>query len=240
MSKSQLRVKLLVAAGIVGASLLGASFVGCSSTPPSQASAPFASYNGSPMFNGTNGPQAAPYPGGPAAAAGVSGYSQQNRQAFLAEAQQQGGQPNLSAQDVVAMARSGVPDTQIAIAIQQRGASLKATPGVGDYLAANGVNPAVLNMGPQMRFAPYNSQMLPGAPPTGAQQPGYQPGMQVAQAGPGGPTPLGTPMNFGPQQPMAGAPAGDPGVQSAAYQQTPGAPAYDASAADQSWRPMAH
>ena len=29
MSESQLRVKLLVAAGIVGASLLGASFVGC-------------------------------------------------------------------------------------------------------------------------------------------------------------------------------------------------------------------
>jgi hypothetical protein len=248
MSESQLRVKLLVAAGIVGASLLAASFVGCSSAPPSQASAPFASYNGSPMFNGTNQPTAAPYPGAPAAAPGVSGYSQQNRQAFLAEAQQQGGQPNLTAQDVVAMSRAGMPDTQIAIAIQQRGAALKTSPGVGEFLASSGVNPAVLNgPAPQMRFAPYNSQMLPGAPAVAAQQPGYQPGgMQMAQAG--APTPFGTPMNFGggapagygPQQPMAGAPAGDPGVQSAAYQQAQGAPGADGPAADGSWRPMAH
>ena len=88
---------------------------------PSQASTPFASYNGSPMFNGTNGPQAWPYPG-PAAAPGVNGYSQQNRQAFMAETQRMGAQQNLTPQEVVAMSRSGMPDTQIAIAIQQRGA----------------------------------------------------------------------------------------------------------------------
>jgi hypothetical protein len=175
MSESQLRVKLLVAAGIVGASLLGASFVGCGSMSPSQASTPFASYNGSPMFNGTNGPQAPPYPG-PAAAPGVNGYSQQNRQAFMAEAQRMGTQQNLTPQEVIAMSRSGMPDTQIAIAIQQRGASLKATPGVDQYLAANGVNPAVLNgPGSGMPYAPaYPAQSQMAAAPS-AQQPGYPP-----------------------------------------------------------------
>ncbi len=42
------------------------------------------------------------------------------------------------------MQRSGVPDQQIAMAIQQRGANLRATPGMNQYLAQNGVNPAVL------------------------------------------------------------------------------------------------
>ncbi len=158
MSESQLRVKLLVAAGIVGASLLGASFVGCSSGPPSPSSAPFASYNGSPMAPGGG------MPGGPVAAPGVDGYSQQNRQAFMAETQRMGGQQNLTAQDVVAMSRSGMPDTQIAMAIQQRGASLRATPGADRYLAANGVNPAVLggsNPASPYPVYPANSRWLP-------------------------------------------------------------------------------
>ncbi len=155
MSESQLRVKLLVAAGIVGASLLGATFVGCSSAPPSQASTPFASYNGSPMAPGGGMPQAA-YAGQPAAAPGINGYSQQNRQALMAETQRLGTQQNLSAQDVIAMSRSGVPDTQIAMAIQQRGAGLRATPGADRYLAANGVNPAVLGVAAdKIRSSPY-------------------------------------------------------------------------------------
>jgi hypothetical protein len=234
MSESQLRVKLLVAAGIVGASLLAASFVGCASGPPSQSSAPFASYNGSPMYNGTNGPQAPPYPGGPPAAAGVSGYSQQNREAFIQATQQAGAQQGLSAQDVVAMSRAGMPDAQIAMAVQQRGQGLKSTPGADQYLAANGVNPAVLNgPAPQLNFAPYGSRMMPGAPNPNA-APGYPAGMQVAQAGA-----AGGPMPFGTQGPINGGPSADPGVQSAAYQ-TPGASGADPSAAGQSWRPMAH
>ncbi len=227
MSESQLRVKLLVAAGIVGASLLGASFVGCSSTSPS-ASAPFASYNGSPMAPGGGMPGAMAY-NGPPAAPGVNGYSQQNRQAFMAATQQAGAQQNLSAQDVVAMSRSGMPDTQIAIAIQQRGGSLKSTPGVGDYLAANGVNPAVLNgPAPQLTYAPYASQMMPGsAPPAGA---------QYAQGAPG--AAVGGTMNVAMQQPATA--GGDAAVQSATYQTAGAAPGYDASAGSgQSWRPMA-
>lgn len=237
MSESQLRVKLLVAAGIVGACLLGASCVGCSSGPPSQSSAPFASYNGSPMYNGTNGPQAPPYPGGPAAAPGVSGYSQQNRQAFLQATQQAGAQQGLTAQDVVAMSRAGMPDTQIAIAIQQRGQGLKATPGADQFLASNGVNPAVLNgPTPQLSFPPYGSQMMPGSPNPNP-SPGYPTGgMSVAQAGGAG---AGGPMPFGLQQPGGSAASGDPGVQSAAYQ-TPGGAGSDASATGQSWRPMGH
>ncbi|HXY34401.1 MAG TPA: hypothetical protein VEI07_09250 [Planctomycetaceae bacterium] len=231
MSESQLRVKLVVAAGIVGASLLGASFVGCSSLGQSQASAPFASYNGSPMFNGANGPQAPPYPG-PAAAPGVSGYSQQNRQAFMAETQRMGTQQGLTPQDVVAMSRSGVPDTQIAITIQQRGTSLRSTPGVAEYLAANGVNPAVLNgTGSAAPFAPAYAAQPQMAAASMGQQPGYPPaGMQFAQAGPSSPG-TAAPATAG----------GDPAVQSAGYQATAGTPGYDAStAAGQSWRPMAH
>ena len=52
----------------------------------------------------------------------------------------------LSAQDVVAMARSGQSEQQIAMAVQQRGANLRSTPGVSQYLAQNGVNPAVLGV----------------------------------------------------------------------------------------------
>jgi hypothetical protein len=231
MSESQLRVKLLVAAGIVGASLLAASFVGCSSGP-NQASTPFASYNGSPMAPGGGMPQAA-Y-GGPAAAPGVEGYSQQNRQAFMAETQRMGGQQGLTPQDVVAMSRSGMPDAQIAIAIQQRGASLRAIPNVDGYLASNGVNPRVLGGPAQSPYPGMGGQ--PSAMTASMSQPQPQ-GMQFAQAG-----------NFGPQgmpagmpQPSAAAPGSDPGVQSAGYQ-TSGATGSDPSAAagGQSWRPMAH
>jgi hypothetical protein len=228
MSESQLRVKLFVAAGIVGASLLGATFVGCQSGP---SNSPFASYNGSPMAPGGGMPQG--YGQMPQGA--VAGYSQQNQQAFMAEAQRQGAQQGLSAQDVVAMSRSGVPDTQIAIAIQQRGANLRATPGVDRYLAQNGVNPAVLQ-------GPTPSAGYPGF---GAQAPSamastYQPQAQVAQAGnfaaPG--------MTAGMPQANAGMPGADGGVQSTGYQMSGAAPAYDASGAGaapgQSWRPMAH
>jgi hypothetical protein len=236
MSESQLRVKLLVAAGIVGASLLGATFVGCSSAPPSQASTPFASYNGSPMAPGGGMPQAA-YAGQPAAAPGINGYSQQNRQALMAETQRLGTQQNLSAQDVIAMSRSGIPDTQIAIAIQQRGAALRATPGVDHYLASNGVNPAVLNgPSPAGPYPGFGGQ-APGAPASMYQTPD----MQVAQAGPMN---MGAPaMNAGMQQPASASPGGEPPVQSAGYQTPGGTPGYDASgasAAGQSWRPLAH
>ncbi|HEV3303284.1 MAG TPA: hypothetical protein VG055_26765 [Planctomycetaceae bacterium] len=240
MSESQLRVKLLVAAGIVGASLLGASFVGCSATSPLQSSSPFASYNGSPMAPGGGMPGAMAY-NGPPAAPGVNGYSQQNRRAFMAETQRTGSQQNLTAQEVVAMSRSGMPDTQIAIAIQQRGASLKATPGADQYLAANGVNPAVLNgPGPGVPYAPaYAAQQV--APASMGQQPGYpSAGMQFAQAGPPGAGNVGAPMNGALQQPATA--SGDPAVQAAGYQTAAGAPGYDASTAagGQSWRPMAH
>jgi hypothetical protein len=236
MSESQVRVKLLVAAGIVGASVLGASFAGCSSTGPSAASTPFASYNGSPMAPG-GGMPGAMY-NGPAAAPGVNGYSQQNRQALMAETQQMGMQQNLSPQDIVAMSRSGIPDAQIAIAVQQRGGSLKSTPGVEQYLAANGVNPAILNGPTSAPYAPGYPAQSPMAQPQMAsigQQPGYPPaGMQFAQAG----SPAGGsgPMN-GAMQPGPGT---DAGVQSAGYQTAPGAGGYDVSTAGgQSWRPMA-
>jgi hypothetical protein len=240
MSESQLRVKLFVAAGIVGASLLAASFVGCTSGPPFQSSTPFASYNGSPMAPGGGMPGAMAY-NGPAAAPGVNGYSQQNRQALMAEAQRMGTQQGLTPQDVIAMSRQGIPDTQIAVAIQQRGASLKATPGVDQYLASNGVNPAVLNgPAPGVPFAPaYGSQQQVASASMGQQQ-GYPPaGMQFAQAGPPGAGNVGAPMNAAMQQPAAT--GGDTAVQPAGYQTPTGAPGYDASAAaGQSWRPMAH
>jgi hypothetical protein len=224
MSESQLRVKLFVAAGIVGASLLGATFVGCTSGPPMSASTPFASYNGSPMAPGGGMPQAGMPPGA------VPGYSQQNQQAFLAEAQRQGAQQGLTAQDVVAMSRSGMPDTQVAIAIQQRGQNLRATPGVENYLAQNGVNPAVLNgPTPPMGYPAYGPQattaMASTYPPQTA---------QVAQAGnfaaPG--------MNMGLQQATTPMPGADGGVQAAGYQMSGGAPNADPSG--QSWRPMGH
>jgi hypothetical protein len=223
MSESQLRVKLFVAAGIVGASLLGATLVGCQSGP---SNSPFASYNGSPMAPGGGMPQG--YGQMPQGA--VAGYSQQNQQALLAEAQRQGAQQGLSAQDVVAMSRSGMPDTQIAIAIQQRGANLRATPGVDRYLAQNGVNPAVLQ-GPSPSA---------GYPSFGAQAPAAMASTYQPQAGnfaaPG--MPAGMP------QASAGMPGADGGVQPAGYQMSGGTPGYDASGAGaapgQSWRPMAH
>jgi hypothetical protein len=248
MSESQLRVKLLVAAGIVGASLLGASFVGCSSTAPfqSQSNSPFASYNGSPMAPGGGMPGAMAGYNGPAAAPGVSGYSQQNRQAMMAETQRAGAQPNLTPQDVVAMSRSGVPDPQIAIAIQQRGQSLKATPGVDQYFAANGVNPAVLNgASPSAPFAPgypQQQQQQQMASASMAQQGYPAAGMQYAQAGPPGPGAVGAPMNVAMQQPATAPSGADPSVQAAGYQTTPGPSSYDGTTVTggQSWRPMAH
>jgi hypothetical protein len=73
-----------------------------------------------------------------------SGYPD-NRQAFMSETQRIGAQQGISAQDIVAMSRSGMTDQQIAMAVSQRGDTLRSTPGVGAYLAQNGVNPAVLN-----------------------------------------------------------------------------------------------
>jgi hypothetical protein len=129
-----------------------------------------------------------------------------------------------------------MPDTQIAIAIQQRGANLRATPGVDRYLAQNGVNPAVLQ-------GPSPSAGYPGfaAQAPAAMASTYQPQTaQVAQAGnyaaPG--------MTAGMPQPNAGMPGADGGVQSAGYQMSGGTPGFDASgtgaAPAQSWRPMAH
>jgi hypothetical protein len=240
MSESQLRVKLFVAAGIVGASLLAASFVGCTSGPPMSSSSPFASYNGSPMAPGGGMPGAMAY-NGPPAAPGVSGYSQQNRQALMAETQRIGAQQGLTPQEVVAMSRSGMPDTQIAIAIQQRGGSLKSTPGVEQYLAANGVNPAVLSTpGGGMPYAPaYAAQQQMASAPMG-QQSGYPAGMQFAQAGPPGAGNGGAPMNVAMQQPATT--GGDAAVQPAGFQSAAGTPGFDTSApaGGQSWRPMAH
>ena len=245
MTESQLRVKLLVAAGIVGASLLGASFVGCTSTgqAPFQSNSPFASYNGSPMApgGGMPGPMAA-Y-NGPAAAPGVSGYSEQNRQAMMAETQRMGTQQSLTPQTVVAMSRSGVPDTQIAIAIQQRGASLKSMPGVDQYLAANGVNPAVLNgPSPSVPYAPSYPQQQQMASAPMAQQGYPTAGMQFAQAGPPAAGAGGAPVNVAMQQPAAAASGADPSVQAAGYQTTAGPSSYDGTTVSggQSWRPMAH
>ena len=63
MSYSQLRVKLVVAAGVVGALLLAATFVGCQTSPTSQAqSGPYGQYNGNQFAGAQNG-QAPPAEG---------------------------------------------------------------------------------------------------------------------------------------------------------------------------------
>src|SRR5580658_1736003 len=104
MSYSQLRVKLVVAAGVVGASLLAATFVGCQTSPTSQTqSGPFGQYNGT-QFSGAQNAQAPPYGGAPqmaATGAPANGWSPQSQQAFMNETQRLGTQQNLSAQDVV-------------------------------------------------------------------------------------------------------------------------------------------
>jgi hypothetical protein len=248
MSYSQLRVKLVVAAGVVGASLLAATFVGCQSSPTSQAqSGPYGQYNGNQFAGAQNGQ--APYGGGApqmASAGGPgNGWSPQSQQAFMNETQRLGTQQNLSAQDVVAMSRSGVPDQQIALAIQQRGGNLRATPGMNQFLAQNGVNPAVLGAGPAGAVGPQ---------PGGAMPPSY--GGQVAMNDPqaafaGNPNqsrPVFSPAPNSGVMP-AGYPAAqaDPGqVQTAVNDPSQAAPAFDQSAGaangmnGQSWRPMPH
>jgi len=247
MSYSQLRVKLVVAAGVVGASLLAATFVGCQSGPPSQAqSGPFGQYNGSQFAGTPNGQASSPFGSSPqmASAGGpVNGWTPQNQQAFMSETQRLGTQQNLSPQDVVAMSRSGVPDQQIAMAIQQRGANLRATPGMSQFLAQNGVNPGVLGSG--------------AGPAGGVGQPAGLPasyGGQVAMNDPqtsfGGSPAQSRPV-FSQSQPSGVMPAGYPAAQpemgqiQAATTTDPSlaSPALDPSAAangGQSWRPMPH
>jgi hypothetical protein len=255
MIQPQLRVKLVVAAGVVGASLLAATFVGCQSSPPSQAqNGPYGQFNGN-QFAGAPGQQSLPY-GAPQMAAGggpANGWTPQNQQAFLNETQRIGAQPNLSAQDVVAMARSGVPDQQIALAIQQRGASLRATPGMSQYLAQNGVNPAVLG----------------GNAPAMGQPAFNQPGMNQPGAFPGAPGMQQVAMNdpqsafggnaYSPRPQYASTPASGvtsavyPGngttagqLQPATYDSSLATPALDQSAAatggtnGDTWRAMPH
>jgi hypothetical protein len=154
MNFSQLRIKLAVAAGIIASSLLAATLTGCSSadTQQSQANGPYGPYGRGPSgpngMAGPNGQQPAAYGMPQQMGSGdPNSWTTQNRQAFMAETQRIGAQPNLSAEDVIAMSRSGVPDQQIAIAIQQRGTSLRSTPGMAQYLAQNHVNPAVLGTG---------------------------------------------------------------------------------------------
>jgi hypothetical protein len=252
MSYSQLRVNLVVAAGVVGASLLAATFVGCQTSPTSQAqNGPFGQYNGN-QFAGAgapNGQAASPFGASPQMASTGSpaaGWNPQSQQAFMNETQRLGTQPNLSAQDVVAMSRSGVPDQQIAMAIQQRGGNLQATPGMSQFLAQNGVNPAVLGQG--------------AAPTGGVGQPAGFPnsyrGQQVAvsdpQASMGGGMSQSRVFNQNP----AGSgvmPAGYPAAQADASQAQAATndpslmtPAFDNSGAaangmnGQNWRPMPH
>jgi hypothetical protein len=159
---------------------------------------PYAAANGTAMAqNGAmqQNPSMSPYAGmqpangmssvgglSPSTSMAQAGYPD-NRQAFMTETQRIGAQHGLSAQDIVAMSRSGMTDQQIALAISQRGDTLRSTPGVGAYLAQNGVNPAVLN-GPGMSAAsypafgaqPFSSQMgfpassQPAAPQVAPQQ----------------------------------------------------------------------
>jgi hypothetical protein len=260
MIQPQLRVKLVVAAGVVGASLLAATFVGCQSSQPSQAqNGPYGQFNGN-QFAGAPGQQPSQYSGQQMAAAGgaPNGWTPQNQQALLSETQRIGSQPNLSAQDVVAMAHSGVPDQQIAMAIQQRGTALRSSPGMSQYLAQNGVNPAVLGT---------NSSAM-GQP--GMNQPGMnQPGMNQAGAFPGSPGMQQVAMNDSqaalagnsystrPQYGSApgsgvtsavypGTAAGAGQLQPATYDSTSATPAFDQSAAatgganGDTWRAMPH
>jgi hypothetical protein len=253
MSLSQLRVKLVVAAGVVGASLLAATFAGCQSSPTSQAqSGPYGQYNGgqygsnpaggNQLAGMSNGQQASPYGSASqmaSAGGAANGFPPQNQQAFLNETQRLGTQQNLTLQDVVAMSRSGVPDQQIAMAVQQRGAALRATPGASQYLAQSGVNPAVLGVG------------QPGGPYPGAL--GAQTAMTDPQNGYGPNPNAGRPMfSNAPASgvtsavyPTSQAQAGQ--LQSAGYESSLATPALDtaSSTADgsttgQSWRAMPH
>ncbi|HEX4070350.1 MAG TPA: hypothetical protein VHX68_04255 [Planctomycetaceae bacterium] len=255
MIQPQLRVKLVVAAGVVGASLLAATFVGCQSSQPSQAqNGPYGQFNGN-QFAGAPGQQAPQYGGQQMAAAGgaPNGWTPQNQQALLSETQRIGSQPNLSAQDVVAMAHSGVPDQQIATAIQQRGSALRATPGMTQYLAQNGVNPAVLGANSPAMGQPGFNQ--PGMNPPGA-FPGAGGMQQVAMSDPQSAL-AGNAYSTRPQ--YAAAPASGvtsavyPGnsasagqLQSATYDSTSATPAFDQSAAatgganGDTWRAMPH
>jgi hypothetical protein len=269
MSLSEVRVKLVVAAGVVGASLLAATFVGCQSNPTSQAqNGQYGQYNGgqyaanqpggnqpganqysanpysaNPYGGGFNGQQAPSYGSSTqmaSAGGAANGFPPQSQQAFLNETQRLGTQQNLSAQDVVAMARSGVPDQQIALAVQQRGAALRTTPGVSQYLAQNGVNPAVLGTGQPGGSYPgaYTAQTAMSDRPTAF-----------------GPTASGAnpPFNNAPASavtsatyPTGGYPTAqaDSGqVQSAGYESSMATPALDTSASTangamtgQSWR----
>ncbi len=209
MTLPQLRVKLVVAAGIVGASLLGATFVGCQTSGPGPQSGPFGQLtggmNGQQQANNMYGGQPQQFAGGGPAGNGylppMNGMPSQNRQAFMNETQRIGYQQNLSPQDVVAMQRAGVPDQQIAAAIQQRGGAMAATPGMPQYLAQNGVNPAVLDAsrpqaagmaGPQaspfqMAQADASTpfQQMPGAGTPAAAHGALPTGYPMAQADPG-------------------------------------------------------
>jgi hypothetical protein len=266
MSLSQVRVKLVVAAGVVGASLLAATFVGCQSSPPSQAqngqygqfnggqygsNQPGANQPGANQYSanqyggGPNGQQAPSYGSSPqmaSAGGAANGLPPQSQQAFLNETQRLGTQQNLNAQDVVAMARSGVPDQQIAMAVQQRGAALRTTPGVTQYLAQNGVNPAVLGPGQPGGSSPgaYGVQTAMSDSPTafGPTANGARPAFNNA------PTSPVTSAAY----PTAGYPAAqaDSGpLQSAGYESSLATPALDTSAptangamTGQSWRPI--
>jgi hypothetical protein len=261
MSLSQVRVKLVVAAGVVGASLLAATFVGCQSSPTSQAqNGPYGQFNGgqngnsqygsnqpggnqfaaNPYGGGPNGQQAPSYGSSPqmASAGGTAnGFPPQSQQAFLNETQRLGTQQNLNAQDVVAMSRSGVSDQQIAVAVQQRGAALRTTPGVSQYLAQNGVNPAVLGNGQSGGSvpSPYGAQTAMNDPPTpfGPNSLGGRPAFTNAS-----PAPVTSAA-----YPTAQADSGQ--IQSAGYESSSATPAFDTSAptangamTGQSWRAM--
>lgn len=245
MSYSQLRVKLVVAAGVVGASLLAATFVGCQSSPATQAqNGPYGQYNGNQFAGAAGGQPSSPFSPSQqqmaSAGAPATGWTPQSQQAFMNETQRLGSQQNLSAQDVVAMARSGVPDQQIALAIQQRGANLRATPGASQFLAQNGVNPAVLGSGagspavsqPAGFPASYGGQVAMNDPQT--QFGGMNQSRPVFnQTQPSGVMPAGYPT----AQPDAGQ------IQAANADPSLASPALDPStvaAGGQSWRPMPH
>jgi len=266
MSLSQMRVKLVVAAGVVGASLLAATFVGCQSSPPSQAqNGQYGQFNGGQYGNnqyssnqpggnqfaanqyggGPNGQQAPSYGSSPqmaSAGGAANGFPPQSQQAFLNETQRLGTQQNLNAQDVVAMSRSGVPDQQIALAVQQRGATLRTTPGVNLYLAQNGVNPSVLGVGQPGGSFPgaYGAQTAMSDPPT-AFGPAANGGRPVFNNAP--PSAVTSAA-----YPTAGYPTAqsEPGqLQSAGYESSSATPALDASPptangamTGQSWRPI--
>jgi hypothetical protein len=250
MNVSQLRIQLVVAAGIIGTALLGATFTGCNSNSTNSP------YGGGPLGQTGGGPNGQPYGAfsqqpqqpqqGGFAGGGPNTWTPQNQQAFVAETQRLGGQPNLNAQDVIAMKQSGVPDQQIAMAIQQRGANLRSTPGMPQYLSQNGVNPAVL--GGTGQFAqpgmaapagnPYSNQVAMNGAPAGFAQHGNAAAMTPPMNPFENP---GMPAGYQPSQPMPG------NAQTAGFESSAAPPGFDTPgsaangmAAGQSWRPMAH